>query len=83
MNNKWEDCGFFHDKPELVVTDLYTYQAKSQRFYNKLDHFKEVLGQFKVERGNEFTPKTWRASKLRFRSPRTPTQRTLKKLFAS
>jgi len=46
METMCEECCIFHDKPELSVTDLYNYQAKPQRFYNRQDHFKELLGQF-------------------------------------
>ena len=41
-----EGCGIFYDKPEFMVYDLYNYNARPQRSYHKLDHFKEVLGQF-------------------------------------
>ena len=51
MDEMCVDCGCFFDKPELVVTDLYNYQAKPLRFYNRLDHFKEVLGQFQGREG--------------------------------
>jgi len=45
------DCGCFYDKPELIVTDLYNYRARPQRLYNRLDHFKEVVGQFQGKEG--------------------------------
>ena len=41
-----EDCGCFFEKQEFIVTDFYNYNARPQRSYNRLDHFKEVLGQF-------------------------------------
>jgi len=53
METMCEECGIFYDKPELIVTDLYNYQAKPQRFYNRQDHFKEVLGQFQGCEGKE------------------------------
>ena len=45
------DCGVFYDKTELVVTDLTNYLVKHKRVYKKLDHFKEVLGQFQGREG--------------------------------
>ena len=56
MDEMCVDCGCFFDKPELVVTDLYNYQAKPLRFYNRLDHFKEVLGQFQGREGKHIPP---------------------------
>ncbi len=46
-----EDCGRFYDKLELIVADLYNYQAKPRRFYNNLDHYKKALGAVPRERG--------------------------------
>jgi len=45
------DCGVFYDKTEFVVTDLTNYIVKQKRIYKKLDHFKEVLGQFQGREG--------------------------------
>jgi hypothetical protein len=53
MQKMCEDCGVFFDEPEYIVYDLYNYQAKPQRFYNRLDHFKEVLSQFQGSEGKE------------------------------
>ena len=44
-----EECGIFYDEQEYIVHDLYNYQARPQRLYNRLDHFKKVLGQWRVE----------------------------------
>ncbi len=41
-----EECGCFFEKQEFIVTDFYNYNARPQRSYNRLDHFKEVLGHF-------------------------------------
>ena len=51
-----DDCGCFYDRPEFIVTDLYNYNAKPQRLYNRLDHFKEVLGQFQGREGKQIPP---------------------------
>ena len=53
MEKMCEECGVFFDEPEYIVYDLYNYQAKPQRFYNRLDHFKEVLCQFQGCEGKE------------------------------
>ena len=45
------DCGIFYDNQEFVVTDLTNYLVKHKRVYKKLDHFKEVLGQFQGREG--------------------------------
>ena len=45
------DCGVFYDKQEFVVTDLANYLVKHKRVYKRLDHFKEVLGQFQGREG--------------------------------
>ena len=45
------DCGVFIDAPEFIVQDLYNYNAKPQRACHRLDHFKEVLGQFQGREG--------------------------------
>ena len=51
-----EDCGIFHDEPEFIVTDLYNYIARPKRSYHRLDHFKEVLGQFQGREGKHIPP---------------------------
>ena len=51
-----EECGIFYDEPEYIVHDLYNYQARPQRLYNRLDHFKEVLGQFQGREGKNIPP---------------------------
>jgi hypothetical protein len=47
------DCGCFFEKPEFIVTDLSHYNIRPQRSYNRLDHFKEVLGQFQGREGKQ------------------------------
>ena len=44
------------DKPEFIVTDLYNYRAHPKRLYQRLDHFKEVLGQFQGREGKHTPP---------------------------
>ena len=53
-----EECGISFDEPELIVTDLYNYVAKPQRFYKREDHFKEVLAQFQGREGKDITAET-------------------------
>ena len=55
-NKTCEDCGVFIDEPEFIVHDLYNYNAKPQRAYHRLDHFKEVLGQFQGREGKTIPP---------------------------
>ena len=52
----YEDCGCFFEKQEFIVTDFYNYNARLQRSYNRLDHFKEVLGQFQGWEGKAIPP---------------------------
>ena len=49
-----EDCGIFYDEQEYIVHDLYNYQARPLRLYNRLDHFK---GSSKDGKENTFHPK--------------------------
>jgi hypothetical protein len=52
-----EDCGcFFVKKEECIVTDFYNYNARPIRSYNRIDHFKEVLGQFQGREGKTISP---------------------------
>ena len=51
-----DDCGCFYEKQEFIVTDLYNYNARPQRSYHRLDHFKEVLGQFQGREGKDISP---------------------------
>ena len=51
-----EECGIFYDEPEYIVTDLYNYTARPKRSYHRLDHFKEVLGQFQGREGKHIPP---------------------------
>ena len=51
-----EDCGILCDEPEFIVTDLYNYIARPKRSYHRLDHFKEVLGQFQGREGKHIPP---------------------------
>jgi hypothetical protein len=50
-NKRREDCGCFIEEQEFIVNDLYNYNARPQRAYHRLDHFKEVLGQFQGREG--------------------------------
>ena len=50
-NKMCEDCGCFIEEQEFIVNDLYNYNARPQRAYHRLDHFKEVLGQFQGREG--------------------------------
>ena len=50
------ECGCFFEKQEFIVTDLYNYNARPQRSYHRLDHFKEVLGQFQGREGKQIPP---------------------------
>ena len=45
------DCGVFIDVLEIIAHDLYNYNARPQRAYHRLDHFKDVLGQFHGREG--------------------------------
>ena len=55
-NKMCEDCGCFIEEPEFIVNDLYNYNARPQRAYHRLDHFKEVLGQFQGREGKTIPP---------------------------
>ena len=55
-NKICEDCGFFIEEQEFIVNDLYNYNARPQRAYHRLDHFKEVLGQFQGREGKTIPP---------------------------
>ncbi len=55
-NGMCEECGCFSKQPEFVVTDLSHYNARPQRSYHRLDHFKEVLGQFQGREGKQIPP---------------------------
>ena len=55
-DNMCYECGCFIDKPEFIVTDLYNYKLRPQRMYHRLDHFKEVLGQFQGREGKHIPP---------------------------
>ena len=79
MDEMCTDCGCFFDKPELVVTDIYNYQSKPLRFYNRLDHFKEVLGQFQGERVSKYHRKSWSKSNTSFLFLQRQQLRMLKK----
>ncbi len=50
-----EECGCFFEKQELIVTDFCNYTARPQRSYHRLDHFKEVLGQFQGREGKDIS----------------------------
>ncbi len=55
-NKICEECGFFIEEQEFIVNDLYNYNARPQRAYHRLDHFKEVLGQFQGREGKTIPP---------------------------
>lgn len=50
-NKTCQECGIFFEEPEFIVHDLYNYKARPLRSYHRLDHFKEVLGQFQGREG--------------------------------
>ena len=62
-----EECGIFYDGPEYTVYDLYNYSARPQRLYNRLDHFKEVLGQFQGREGKHIPPEIVHQLNMNFR----------------
>ena len=74
-----EDCGIFYDEPEYIVTDLYNYQARPQRSYHRLDHFKEVLGQFQGREGKQIPPEILQQIKDELESPVETTAIDVKK----
>ena len=51
-----EDRNWLYEKHEFIVTDLYNYNVRPQRSYHRLDHFKEVLGQFQGREGKLIPP---------------------------
>ena len=55
-NKMCEECGCFIEEQEFIVHDLYNYKALPQRAYHRLDHFKEVLGQFQGREGKTIPP---------------------------
>ena len=79
MEKMCEECGCFFDVPELIVTDLYNYQAKPQRFYNRMDHFKEVLGQFQGREGKQIPPEILDQIKAEIPEPSEATAVDIKK----
>ncbi len=84
MDKMCEDCGCFCGKPELIVADLHNYQAKPQRFYNKLNHFKEVLGQFQRREGKQIPAEILERIKAEIPEPKDATavdlSKTIRKL---
>ncbi len=74
-----EDCGIFYDEPEYIVTDLYNYQARPQRSYHRLDHFKEVLGQFQGREGKQIPPEILQQIKDELENPVEATAIDVKK----
>ena len=50
------ECGGFFEKQDYIVTDLYNYNARPQRSYHRLGHFKEVLRQFQGREGKQIPP---------------------------
>ena len=55
-NKTCSACGVFIDVPGFIVHDLYNYNARPQRAYHRVDHFKEVLGQFQCREGKTIPP---------------------------
>ncbi len=47
------ECGCYNEEHAFLVYDLYNYKARPQRSYHRLDHFKEVLGQFQGRGGKQ------------------------------
>jgi hypothetical protein len=74
-----EDCGCSYDEPELIVTDLYNYQARPQRLYNRLDHFKEVIGQFQGREGKQIPAEILERIKAELPEPKEATAVDVKK----
>ena len=58
------ECGCFFEKQEFIVTDFYNYNARPKRSYNRLDHFKEVLGQFQGREGKDVPPEIFKPNPL-------------------
>ena len=56
MKEMCEECCIFR-KQEYIVTDLSNFKIKHKRIYKRLDHFKEVLGQFQGKEGEDI-PRT-------------------------
>jgi hypothetical protein len=76
-----EDCGCSYDTSELIVTDLYNYHARPQRQYNRLDHFKEVLGQFQGREGKQIPAEILERIKAELPEPKDATAVDVKKVI--
>ena len=64
-NGMCDECGCFFETPEFVVTDISNFNVRPQRAYHRLDHFKEVLGQFQGREGKEIPREIIREIRLR------------------
>ncbi len=53
ITNMCFECGVCFDEPEYVVSDLQNYMPRHKRYYNRLDHFKEVLNQYQGKEGRD------------------------------
>ena len=53
MKEMCEECGVFYETQEFIVTHLSNFKIKHKRIYKRLDHFKEVLGQFQGKEGKD------------------------------
>ena len=46
MDKLCTDCGIFFDEPVFIVDEFTNAKPKTQKGYEKISHFKEVLGLF-------------------------------------
>ena len=79
-NKMCEHCGCFIEEQEFIVNDLYNYNARPQRAYHRLDHFKEVLGQFQGRKVKQFRPRFCIKSRMNYREIMNQPQPTWRKL---
>ncbi len=52
-----KSVAFFYETQECIVTDLSNFNIKHKRIYKRLDHFRQVLGQFQRKEGKDI-PRT-------------------------
>lgn len=81
MQRICQDCGCFFDTPELVVNDLYNYRPRPRRVYNRLDHFKEVLGQFQGREGKDIPTEVLDKIRDEIDQPLEATSKDIKKVL--
>ena len=79
MGKFCEDCDCVYEKPELFVADLYNCQAKPPRFYNKLKHFLDVLGQLQGRQGKQIPAEILERIKAEIPEPKNATAVDVKK----